>query len=124
MAEWNMTMSDLRRSRRWFVFACAVLTILVARPSQAQLRLQPIATGFSAPIGLVQDPTDASVFFVVEQTGRIRVIQNGLVLPQDFLDLTGAILCCGERGLLEPGVRTRLCGERQVLCEFHEPAQR
>ena len=100
MAEWNMTMSDLRRRRRWFVFACAVLTILVARPSQAQLRLQPIATGFSAPVGLVQDPTDASVFFVVEQTGRIRVIQNGLVLPQDFLDLTGAILCCGERGLL------------------------
>src|SRR6187431_1886380 len=100
MAEWNMTISDLRRRRNWFVFASAALMLLVAGPSQAQLRLQPIASGFSAPVGLVQDPTDVSVFFVVEQTGRIRVIQNGVVLPQDFLDLTGAILCCGERGLL------------------------
>ncbi len=40
------------------------------------------------------------MFFVVEQAGRIRVVRDRAVLPQDFLDLRGAVLCCGERGLL------------------------
>ncbi|HET7462959.1 MAG TPA: PQQ-dependent sugar dehydrogenase, partial [Longimicrobium sp.] len=38
--------------------------------------------------------------FVVEQTGRIRVIQNGAVLPTPFLDVRGKITSGGERGLL------------------------
>jgi glucose/arabinose dehydrogenase len=37
---------------------------------------------------------------VVEQAGHIRVVRDRVVLAQDFLDLTGAVLCCGERGLL------------------------
>jgi glucose/arabinose dehydrogenase len=121
MAEWKMTMSDLRRRRKWFVFASAALMILVAGPSQAQLRLQPIATSFSVPVGLVQDPTDVSVFFVVEQTGRIRIIQNGVVLPQDFLDLTGAILCCGERGLLGLAVAPDYAVSGRFYVNFTNP---
>jgi hypothetical protein len=36
---------------------------------------------------------------VVEQVGRIRVVQNGVLLDDDFLDIRGAVLCCGERRL-------------------------
>ena len=49
---------------------------------------------------MVQEPADVSVQFVVQQTGSIRVIRNGAVLAQDFLDLSGLVGCCGERGLL------------------------
>jgi len=37
---------------------------------------------------------------VVEQTGRIRVLDNGTVQPAPFLDLAGQITTGGERGLL------------------------
>ena len=41
-----------------------------------------------------------SVQFVVEQAGRIRVIENGVLRPTPFLDVSGVISSGGERGLL------------------------
>ncbi len=61
---------------------------------------QVYASGFESPLAFVQDPTDRTVQFVVQQTGRIRVVRNGTVLGTDFLNLTGSIVCCGEQGLL------------------------
>jgi glucose/arabinose dehydrogenase len=78
-------------------------TILIAAAPAtafAQLRTEVYATGFSQPVAFVQDPTNRSVFFVVEQAGRIRVVRDRAVLAQDFLNLTGEVACCGERGLL------------------------
>src|SRR6185437_8518313 len=45
-------------------------------------------------------PLDDGRIFVVEQPGRIRVIRNGVLQTAPFLDITGRVLCCGERGLL------------------------
>ncbi len=38
----------------------------------------------------MQDPTDRTVQFVVQQAGRIRVVRSGAVLGDDFLNLTDA----------------------------------
>jgi glucose/arabinose dehydrogenase len=38
--------------------------------------------------------------FVVEQGGRVKIVKNGTVLPTPFLDISGRVSCCGERGLL------------------------
>ena len=73
--------------------------LAAASPAYAQLQGQVYASGFQSPVAFVQDPTDRSVQFVVQQTGRIRVVRNGTVLA-DFLNLTASIECCGERGLL------------------------
>jgi glucose/arabinose dehydrogenase len=78
----------------------ALAVACVAARAEAQLRLKTFASGFSAPVGMVQDPANLSVQFVVEQGGLVRVIQNGIVLTQPFLDVSGLIGCCGERGLL------------------------
>jgi glucose/arabinose dehydrogenase len=78
---------------------CSVLA-LAAKPAHAQLQGQVHATGFQSPVAVVQDPTDRTIQFVVQQTGRIRVVQNGTVLGTDFLNLTSAIMSGGERGLL------------------------
>jgi glucose/arabinose dehydrogenase len=51
-------------------------------------------------VAFVQDPSDRSAQFVVEQGGRIRTVRDGAVLPTDFLNLTGSVLSGGERGLL------------------------
>jgi glucose/arabinose dehydrogenase len=74
--------------------------LLSATPAAAQLQAHLVASGFNAPIAFVQDPSDPAVQVVVEQAGRIRVLRNGVVQPQDYLDLSGVVQCCGEMGLL------------------------
>jgi glucose/arabinose dehydrogenase len=62
--------------------------------------LELVAEGFDQPVQVV-DPGDGSGrLFVVEQPGRIRIVQDGQVVPEPFLDITELVGCCGERGLL------------------------
>jgi glucose/arabinose dehydrogenase len=82
------------------VLIVAVLFCQAIGVSQSRLSVRPYASGFSAPIAFVQDPTDRSVQFVLEQVGRVRTVRAGRVLPSDFLNLTPAVLSGGERGLL------------------------
>jgi glucose/arabinose dehydrogenase len=72
----------------------------LAVPAHAQLQGQTYASGFQSPIAFVQDPTDRAVQFVVQQTGRIRIVRNGTVLTTDFLNLSSSIKSGGEQGLL------------------------
>jgi hypothetical protein len=55
------------------------------------LKLTPFVSGFERPVHMVAPPGDPRLF-VVEQPGRIKIIQNGQVLPQLFLDLAARIL--------------------------------
>jgi glucose/arabinose dehydrogenase len=69
-------------------------------PPGLTLKVDPfITTGLSAPVFLAQ-PLDDGRIFVVEQTGRIRVIRNGALQTTPFLDITSRVLSGGERGLL------------------------
>lgn len=78
----------------------ALLIAGVASDAAAQIRSRVVATGLSLPIAFVQDPTDRTVQFVVQQGGVIRVLVNGVVQPTDFLNLSTSIATGGERGLL------------------------
>lgn len=64
------------------------------------IALTTVAGGLSSPVALA-DPGDGSGrLFVVEQTGRVRIVQSGQVAATPFLDITDRVRCCGERGLL------------------------
>ena len=78
--------------------ACLLL-LATAGVAEAQLRAQPFVTGLSMPLAIVPDPRDSTVHFVVQQGGRIRVVRNGILQADDFLNLTSAVLCCDEQGL-------------------------
>jgi glucose/arabinose dehydrogenase len=79
----------------------AVLALLrFTATAQDGLRSELYAAGFSLPVAFVQDPTNRSVQFVVEQAGRIRAVRAGVPLEPDFLDLRPAVESGGERGLL------------------------
>ena len=81
--------------------AVAVIALTVTPPAAlAQLRGELVAGGFTQPVGFVQDPTDHSVFLVVQQDGRVRVLRSGTVQATDYLDLRGVVLNSGEQGLL------------------------
>src|SRR5262249_35121378 len=88
---------------RFSAFVALVsVAVVAAHPIDAQssLKSRVHATGFSSPLAFVTDPTLPSRQFVVEQGGRIRVIQDGVVQATDFLSLVGQITSGGERGLL------------------------
>jgi glucose/arabinose dehydrogenase len=69
-------------------------------PEEAEgLRLETVVTGLSSPLFLTAPPGDARLF-VVEQPGRIRIVENGALRPVPFLDITDRVLDGGERGLL------------------------
>lgn len=76
---------------------CALL--LCPAGVSAQLIGEPVVTGLERPVGFVPDPLVAGAFLVVEQGGRVRVVENGGV-SGEFLDLRAEVAADGERGLL------------------------
>lgn len=64
--------------------------------------LEPVADGLDSPMLLAAPPHDRRLF-VIEQTGAIRLIKDGQLLPTPYMDLGGSggiVQCCGEQGLL------------------------
>ncbi len=67
-------------------------------PPVTGLVLTPVAT-VSSPIHLTSPPNDARLF-IVERGGRIRVVKDGSLLADPFLDISAAVSTDGEQGLL------------------------
>ena len=69
-------------------------------PQAMGFGLDTVALGLDQPVYLTGAPGDTTRLFVVERPGRIRIIRNGQVEPQPFLDITPLTSTEGERGLL------------------------
>lgn len=68
-------------------------------PGPSALAVQQVASGLSSPVYLTAPPADDRMF-VVEQAGVIRIIENGQLLPNPFLDIRSSVQSGGEQGLL------------------------
>lgn len=75
-------------------------------PPVDAIRLQEVASGLASPVFLTAPAGDARLF-VVEQPGRIRVVENGVVAAAPFLDITDRVQSGGERGLLSMAFHPR-----------------
>ena len=63
--------------------------------------LTPIVThGLTNPVFLTHAQDGTQQLFVIEQAGRVRILEGQAVLPTPFLDVTNQVLSGGERGLL------------------------
>ncbi len=69
-------------------------------PDVVEVRLEPVVTGLSQPLDLVNAGDGTGRLFVVEQAGRVVVVQAGEKLEPAFLDIRERISAGGERGLL------------------------
>jgi glucose/arabinose dehydrogenase len=69
-------------------------------PGSDSLTLQLVAQGLSSPVFLTAAPADTSRLFVVEQGGRVRIIRNGVLSTEIFLDVRTRVQAGGEEGLL------------------------
>ena len=60
-----------------------------------------MASGFDRPLFVTHAGDGSGRLFVVEQGGRIRIVRDGRILPEPFLDLSARLdSSSGERGLL------------------------
>ncbi|HEX6307871.1 MAG TPA: PQQ-dependent sugar dehydrogenase [Longimicrobiales bacterium] len=92
----------MKRTRS-FLYMAAVLSACsddgTRPPDQvAGIEAVPVTAGLEAPVHLAAPPGDDRLF-VVEQAGRVRIIENGTLLPTPFLDITANVSFGGERGL-------------------------
>lgn len=78
-------------------------------PRQIRATWTRVLTGLDQPVYMTHPPGDSRLF-VVERTGRIRVVRNGVLKATPFLDLRSRVNTSGEGGLLsmafKPDFRT------------------
>jgi glucose/arabinose dehydrogenase len=79
------------------LLALGVISSAGARPAAS---LVPAVSGLDQPVQITHAPGDSARLYVVEQGGVIRVVEQGRVRAQPFLDVRSLIVSGGEQGLL------------------------
>jgi glucose/arabinose dehydrogenase len=69
-------------------------------PAGGGVGVQEVVSGLSFPLYLTAPPGDFTRLFVVEKNGRIRIVKDGVLLPDAFLDLSAQVSSGSEQGLL------------------------
>jgi glucose/arabinose dehydrogenase len=64
------------------------------------LELEEVVSGLDAPVHAAAAPGERERLYVVEQPGRIRVLERGRLLEEPFLDIAAEVRSGGEQGLL------------------------
>jgi len=77
-----------------------------------------IATGLDSPVALAVPQGELERLFIVEQPGRIRVIERGAVSEVPFLDLTDRVVAGGERGLLGLAFHPAFAENRRLFVNY------
>jgi glucose/arabinose dehydrogenase len=98
----------------------------------AKVKLEPIASGLVAPVLLVPFPGNPARLVIVDQAGQLRLLENGKLAEQPFLDLTKQLARLNkdfdERGLLglafDPDFdKQGSAGHRRIFTYSSEPAE-
>ncbi len=92
-----------------YLLGAAMATLALAGGAAAQdegshnIRLELVVDGLISPLTL-HAPADDARLFVIEQTGQVRIIEDGQLLEEPFLDLSDRMVELNpgydERGLL------------------------
>ena len=90
---------------RTAALALAVSSFALASPVAAdvKVKLEPFVSGVNAPLAMVQPAGDARMF-VIEQHGLVRIIEDGEMLDEPFINIRHKLVDLhhdfDERGLL------------------------
>lgn len=76
--------------------------------SSWKLQLIPIVEGLDRPVHVTHAADGSGRLFVVEKAGRIRIVHDGVIQPEPFLDITDRVGSSGsEQGLLSVAFHPR-----------------
>jgi glucose/arabinose dehydrogenase len=98
---------------------CFALAGSAAGGNESKLALEPVASGLTDPVHVAAAPGEPGRLYVVERTGRIRVVERGRT--RTFLDIGRLVARRGLRGLysvaFDPRYRSnlRVRGDRSLV---------
>ena len=87
-------------SSRVVTATAAAVSPLTYSVGHLALGLTRLPGTFSSPVLVANAGDGSGRLFIVEQGGRIRILDAGTVLATPFLDIHTKVSCCGEQGLL------------------------
>jgi glucose/arabinose dehydrogenase len=80
------------------------------------LRLVRVAGGLEAPVHVAAPASEPNRLYIVEQPGRIRVLERGRL--RVFLDIRGQVRSGGEQGLLSVAFHPRFARTRKLYVNY------
>ena len=99
--------------------SAALLVLLVASGGFGQVQLKQIVSGLSSPVYVTNAHDGSNRLFVIEQPGRILVLQPGPSAPAVFLDIRNRVSFSGEQGLLGLTFHPRVFSEPSFFRRLH-----
>ena len=106
-------------STRFTALSVAVLLIsssCLAAPDSIEIEL--VASGLTRPLGLTHAGDGSGRLFISEQGGAVRIVGNGALLAEPFINLSELVSCCGERGLLGLAFHPDYKNNRQFFVNY------
>jgi glucose/arabinose dehydrogenase len=97
------------------VAACASSAGPAGEAAAPALRLEQVAS-VTAPLHVAAPRSEPNRVYVVEQDGRIRVLQNGRL--RTFLDISSRVRSGGEQGLLSVAFHPRYARNRRFYVNY------
>lgn len=93
-----------------------------AAETAAKIKLSPIVTdGITDPVHLAFAPGEKDRLYVVEQAGRIVVIEKGKLLPKPFFDIRDKVRSGGEMGLLSVAFHPAYAKNHRFFVNYTSP---
>ena len=111
----------LRDQMASFVARAFGLESIVPPPRGLGLAIVEVASGFVAPVFVSSPPGDLRLF-VVDQDGRIWIVQGGIRRPMPFIDLRGSVRFNGEQGLLGMAFHPGFASNRRFFVNYTDTA--
>jgi len=87
---------------------------------QSQLRMRPFASGLDSPVFVGAPRSEPGKLYVVEQPGVIRVLVNGRLRAQPFLDIRNLVQSGGEQGLLSVAFHPNYAKNHRFFVYFND----
>ena len=78
----------------------------------------PVVSGLDAPVHVSAPRSEPGRLYVVEQAGVIRVVENGRLRAEPFLDIRSSVLSGGEQGLLSVAFHPRFAENRRFYVNY------
>lgn len=69
-------------------------------PLPPSLSFTPVASGLNAPTAISHAGDGSNRLFLVQQSGQVRILAAGTLLPAPFIDIADRLIHSGEQGLL------------------------
>jgi glucose/arabinose dehydrogenase len=82
------------------------------------ISLERVASGLDAPLHVTAPRGEPDRLYIVEQAGRIRVLENGRVRDQPFLDIRDRVRSGGEQGLLSVAFHPKYASNRRFYVNY------